>query len=295
MLTVLLNPASASANNPDLKPRIIELFRASGVDVRLVVLPRDAVDATIAEALRAKPHTVAAAGGDGTVSSVAAAVAGSATPFGILPLGTLNHFAKDLHIPLDLAQAVHTIASRHIVVVDAAQVNGRVFVNNSSIGLYPSVVERREALRKQGHRKWPAFAMAATQVLSRSEDVSVRLNVDGRQIVTRTPFVFVGNNEYHVSGIHVGARARLDSGRLFACLAPRVKTRDLPRLVMRALAGRISRGDGFATFAAAEIWIENLENRQISVSSDGEVKLMATPLHYQALARALNVFAPAPG
>ena len=172
------------------------------------MLPRDAVDATIAEALRAKPHTVAAAGGDGTVSSVAAAVAGSATPFGILPLGTLNHFAKDLHIPLDLAQAVHTIASRHIVVVDAAQVNGRVFVNNSSIGLYPSVVERREALRKQGHRKWPAFAMAATQVLSRSEDVSVRLNVDGRQIVTRTPFVFVP----------VRAPARTCIGELRVCI-----------------------------------------------------------------------------
>ena len=293
MLTVLLNPASASATNPDLKPRIIELFRAAGVDVRLVALRRDAIDATIAEVLGAKPESVVAAGGDGTVSSVAAALAGSGTPFGILPLGTLNHFAKDLHIPLDLPQAVHTIVSRHLVVVDAARVNGRVFVNNSSIGIYPSIVEKREALRKHGQRKWPAFAVATAQVLSRSEEVSVRVNVDGRQLVTRTPFVFVGNNEYHVSGIHVGARARLDSGRLFAYLAPRVKTRELPKLVVRALAGRLSRGDAFAIFSAAEMWIETPENRQVSVSTDGEVKLMATPLHYQALARALNVFAPA--
>jgi diacylglycerol kinase family enzyme len=165
-------------------------------------------------------------------------------------------------------------------------------VNNSSIGIYPSIVERREQLRRQGHRKWLAFARATAEILARADEVSVRLNVAGTHVVTRTPFVFVGNNEYQVEGIHMGARARLDSGRLVAYLAPRVKTRELPKLVVLALVGRAGRRDAFATLSETEIWIETLDNRRVSVSTDGEVAHMVTPLHYRSMPRALTVFVP---
>ena len=108
----------------------------------------------------ARASIVVAAGGDGTISSVAAAVIDSPAALGVLPLGTLNHFAKDLHIPLDLAGAIAVVAAGHVGHVDVGQVNERVFVNNSSIGIYPSIVEEREALRRRGHRKWPAMALA---------------------------------------------------------------------------------------------------------------------------------------
>jgi diacylglycerol kinase family enzyme len=293
LLIVILNTASGSANQPGVESRIADLFRAEGREVRVISSKPDAIDSTVREALGSKPEAVVAGGGDGTVSTVAGALAAGPIPLGILPLGTLNHFAKDLRISLDLAGAVKTIAAGVTVSVDAARVNDRIFVNNSSIGIYPSIVEMREALRKQGHGKWPALVLATTKILERSHEVDVRLDVDGRRFVTRTPFVFVGNNEYQAAGIHLGARARLNAGRLFAYLAPRVKTRELPKLALFALFGLTGRRHPFRVFSSAELWIETPENRHLSVSTDGEVAMMATPLHYQSMPGALNVFAPA--
>ena len=88
-----------------------------------------------------------AAGGDGTINSVASAVVGSEKSLGVLPFGTMNHFAKDLHIPLDLEGAVNTIVAGHKTKVDVGEVNGRIFLNNSSLGLYPSIVRERQKQR----------------------------------------------------------------------------------------------------------------------------------------------------
>jgi diacylglycerol kinase family enzyme len=293
LLIVILNSAKEPANQGDVERHIADLFRAEGMEVRVISSSEDAIDSTVREMLGSKPEAIVAGGGDGTISTVAGALTGGRIPLGILPLGTFNHFAKDLRIPIDLAQAVKTIAAGITISVDAARVNDRVFVNNSSIGIYPNIVEMRDALRRQGHRKWPAFVRAtANIVFTRSQEVGVRLDIDGRRFVTRTPFVFVGNNEYQSSGIHLGARARLNAGRLFVYLAPRVKTRELPKLALFALVGRAGRRDPFQSFSAAELWIETPENRHLSVSTDGEVAMMATPLHYKNMPGALNVFVP---
>ena len=134
--------------------------------------------------------------------------------------------------------------------------NDRIFVNNSSIGLYPDIVEEREALRRQGHRKWPAMAIATLRVLRRYRGVTVRIDVDGRQRNWQTPFVFVGNNEYAIDGIRLGARARLDQGKLFVYLAPRARARDLPMLLAKALVGRASQSGAFEIVAATELTID---------------------------------------
>jgi diacylglycerol kinase family enzyme len=292
LLIVILNSASGSVSQPDLDRHITDLFRAEGREARVMSLKPDAIDSTVRDALRSKPEAVVAGGGDGTVSTVAGALAESGIPFGVLPLGTLNHFAKDLRLPFDLVQAVKTVASGVTISVDAARVNDRIFVNNSSIGIYPSIVEMRDALRKEGHRKWPAFVLATARIIRRSHEVSVRLDVDGQRFVSRTPFVFVGNNEYQTTGIHLGERAGLSAGQLFAYLAPRVKTRQLPKLAVSALFGRSGRPNPFQVFSPAELWIETPGNRHLSVSTDGEVAMMATPLHYRSLPGALSVLVP---
>ena len=240
----------------------------------------------------ARASIVVAAGGDGTVSGVAAGIVGSQAALGVLPLGTLNHFAKDLHIPLDLPEAVAVVAARHIERVDVGQVNDRVFINNSSIGLYPSIVEEREALRRQGHRKWPAMAIATFRVLRRYRGVTVRIDVDGRRRTWRTPFVFVGNNEYAIDGIRLGARARLDQGKLFVYLAPRTRTRDLPMLLAKALIGRASQSGAFEIVPATELTHRHRQGRRLRVAVDGEVMTMSTPLTYRTRPRALQVVVP---
>jgi diacylglycerol kinase family enzyme len=293
LLAIILNAASGTASKPETAARVTELFEAAGVPTHIHLLPSpETLPAIVERELAAGAEAVVAGGGDGTVNAIASILAGGPTPLGVLPLGTLNHFAKVLQIPMDLDKAVDIIAKRHVTHVDVGRANDRVFVNNCSIGIYPNIVERRERLRAQGLGKWPAFFRAMLEVMRREEEVYVRVEVEGRQIVSRTPFVFVGNNEYEVEGIHLGARTRLDAGRLFAYLAPRVHTRDLPKLFTHSLLGRAKQDGRLEVVSAAEVWIETLYARDIKVACDGELLKLKPPLHFRSWPRALSVMAP---
>ncbi|MCU1382052.1 MAG: diacylglycerol kinase catalytic domain family protein [Acidobacteria bacterium] len=292
-IAIIVNArAGAAAGHAQIETELAALFRAAGHAVEIIVL-RDGDDPGPA-ARDASRHAaiVVAAGGDGTVSSVAAALVDSAAALGVLPLGTLNHFAKDLQIPLDLEGAVAVIAAGHIRAVDVGQVNDSVFVNNSSIGIYPSIVDAREALRGQGHAKWPAMALATIRVLWRYRGVTVSIDVDGHRRSWRTPFVFVGNNEYEIDGIRMGKRTRLDEGALFVYLAPRLHAYQLPLLLAKALVGRARRSGDFEIVPASELWIGTSRRKRRRVAVDGEVRRMTTPLHYRARAGALRVVVP---
>src|SRR6266850_2582525 len=240
VITVIFNTVSGTKRREDLPSRLAELFDRAGVPARIVPLAPGADARHLARAAcESGADAVVAAGGDGTVNSVASALAGSVTPLGVIPVGTLNHFAKDLRLPLDLEDAVKVIAARHVTKVDVGIVNDRIFMNNSSIGIYPSiVVEREEIRRRRGYRKWTAFVVATAHVLRHYRGVSLRIDAGDFSRVVRTPFLAVGNNEYRIDGLRLGARSRLDAGRLFVYYAPRVHTRELPRLVALALAGR---------------------------------------------------------
>src|SRR5581483_6186931 len=125
---------------------------------------------------RDKPPVIVAAGGDGTLNAVASALVGTDIALGVLPMGTLNHFAKDLKIPLDVAHAARAIAEGHTKTVDVGVVNGRIFVNNSSLGLYPHIVRARELKQhRPGWGKWTALVWATWLVLRRSPFLRLRL------------------------------------------------------------------------------------------------------------------------
>ena len=235
--------------------------------------------------------TIVAGGGDGTVNAVASTLIGTDKALGVLPLGTFNHFAKDLKIPLDLIAAARTVIANHTIQVDVGDVNGHIFINNSSLGLYPSLVRKREQRQRLGHGKWPAFVWAAFSVMRRYPFIDVRLNADGREISTRTPFVFIGNNEYEMESFNIGRRARLDAGQLSLYFSHRTGRLGLVVLGLRALLGRVDRTKEFVAMATTEVSIETKRSR-IRVSTDGEVTMMHPPLHYRLRPGALRVIVP---
>jgi diacylglycerol kinase family enzyme len=294
VIVIVLNPASGLTRRPRLREDVEALCREAGIDARIrelddphqmAIAARDAVDA--------HAEAVVAGGGDGTVSAVASAVAGTPTPLGVLPLGTLNHFAKDAGIPLDLQKAVQTVAARHTIRVDVGRVNDHLFLNNASIGVYPSFVASRDRFREQGRSNWMALGLATAEVLRREGEVVIRLHSDRTKVVARTPFVFVGNNEYLVEGIKLGARTSLDSGRLHAYFAPPLRTRDLPALFARSLFGIARHQHTLQSLTGPELWVDTLSTATINVACDGELLTLATPLHYQSWPGALAVLAPA--
>jgi diacylglycerol kinase family enzyme len=293
MIAIVLNTASGGGRHESAGKEILSLCRDAGLDVRLDRI-RDphTIPRAVRTALQRGADVIVAAGGDGTVSAVASVLAGTSIPLGVLPLGTLNHFAKDAGIPAHLPQAVEIVAAGRVRHVDAARVNGHVFINNCSIGVYPDVVETRERLRARGYPKWLALIRATVEVLEREDAVSIRLAAGHAAIVARTPFVFVGNNEYVVEGVRIGARQQLDTGRLFAYFAPPARSRDLPKMAASSILRLKSRQRQLHTIAAAQLWMDTLRGSEIHVACDGELLTLVTPLRFCAWPRALSLIAP---
>jgi diacylglycerol kinase family enzyme len=229
------------------------------------------------------------------VSAVASALAGSDVPLGVLPLGTLNHFARDLGISLDLEQAVRDIAGGVLRKVDAGEVNGRVFINNSSLGLYPYMVLDREKQRRRLRRgKWHAMFWASMAVLKRYPFLDVRLTLNGLMTARRTPLVFIGNDSYAMDGVNIGTRERLDEGILSLHMVRPVGRLGLVRLALRAILGRLHEAEDFEMHKVDAVRIEPRKRRGHQlVAIDGEIALMQMPLQYRVRPAALTVIVPA--
>jgi diacylglycerol kinase family enzyme len=292
---VIINAAAGGGSEDDQRTHAVEeAFSACGVGAHVsVARGGEEVTKLARSALSNGARAVVAGGGDGTVGSVAGALADTGRPFGVLPLGTLNHFAKDLRIPLTLEAAARNICEGEAVPVDVGEVNGHVFVNNSSLGLYPRIVRRREKLQeREGSGKWSAFLRASLAVLRRYPFMNVRLEADGQEIARKTPFIFVGNNEYQVENLQMGARSCLDAGRLSLYVAHRTGRLGLLRLALSALLGRLREAHDFDALCAREIWVETRRPKRLPVATDGEVLLLSTPLHYRIRPGALKVIVP---
>ena len=291
-ITIIINAGSGSVDNSELTTQIRERFSSHGIEPAIVFCRQgEEIRRHAGQSLERGCTTVVAGGGDGTVSTVASVVAGTDAALGVLPLGTLNHFARDLGIPSGLEEAIATIADGHAVLVDVGEVNGRTFVNNSSLGLYPTIVRHREAQQRLGRSKWWAFFRALLTVLGRYPFLRVRVSTGETQVVRRTPFVFVGNNEYEIHGLNIGTRARIDSGRLSVYLTHRVGRLGLLRLALRGLVGSLREAEDFDISETTELQVD-VRGPRIRVALDGEVIVMEPPLRYRCRSKALRVIVP---
>jgi len=294
-MAVIINAGAGLGYAPPWRESLAARLASHGLeaDVTLAADVNHLMEAA-RSALAAGAGIVVAGGGDGTVNAVASVVLDSGAVFGVLPMGTLNHFARDLRIPPQLDAAIATLAAGHVAQVDVGEVNGRIFLNNSSLGLYPDIVrDRQRQQRRLGRGKWTAFGWAALAALRRYPFLRVRLTLGEQGHARRTPFVFIGNNEYHMQGFNIGERARIDGGMLSVYVAQRPTRFGLLKLALRALFGRLRQSREFHVFQAGEMVIET-RHRRLRVATDGEVTVMAPPLRYRIRPAALPVIVPRP-
>jgi diacylglycerol kinase family enzyme len=292
-LTCILNSTSGSHPGPELCEKLSQIFAENGTPARILLASSGAEIPELARrAVKENRQIIVAGGGDGTVNAVANALMGSSITLGVLPLGTLNHFAKDLHIPQDLEGAARNLFTGRAVPVDVGEVNGRIFLNNSSLGIYPRIVRHcEEQQKKNGRHKWVAFAQASLSVLRHYSLLRVRLLLDGKELLRKTPLVFIGNNKYEMEGLNFGERRSLDAGELCLFVANRAGRVDLVRLAFLALFGRLHEASDFDALITKQFSIETQRPRT-SVSTDGEVNEMNTPLTYLTHPGALRVIVP---
>jgi diacylglycerol kinase family enzyme len=291
---IIVNATARADLDESMQRRLLDIFAAAGASAEVVTAA--SVDELVKLARAAAKENwdiIVAGGGDGTVNVVASAVVGTTKHFGVLPLGTLNHFAKDLQIPLDFEAAAQNLITGRPLSVDVAEVNGRIFLNNSSLGLYPVMVRERQKRERLGSGKWPAFIWAALTALQRYPFLDVRVTAENQLLTHRTPFVFVGNNEYLMERLDIGRRECLDAGHLSLYITKRTGRLGLARLAIRALFGRLRDDKDFLALRPIEATINTRSNRA-RVALDGEVDILQTPLEYRIRPRALTVIVPEP-
>ena len=270
--------------------------RAASASISFVAsddLRRVAQD-SVARARRDGFDGVVVGGGDGTIRTVAGALVGTDLPLGVLPLGTLNHFARDLGLPLALDDAVAVICGGNTRAIDVGDVNGEIFINNSGIGLYPFLVLDRDRRRVRLRlTKWTAMLLAVLRLWRRFPLRRLVIAVEGRAEPFRTPIVFVGNNEYGLSFSAFGKRERLDAGTLWICVSKARRPAALLWVAIRAALGFVDRDRGLEVAQAASADIRSRASKLL-VALDGEVEIMRPPLRYRTRPGALRVFVPAP-
>jgi diacylglycerol kinase family enzyme len=281
------------AGEDGIEERLRAAFAAQRIDAEISLVGSGEIVDAFRDAARTEGlDAVVAGGGDGTISCAAGQLAGTGRPLGILPLGTLNHLARDAGIPADLDEAVAAIAAGEARPIDVGEVNGRVFVNNSAIGLYPRMVRRREALQHQlGRSKRLAMLSASLHALRRFRKHRLTIDLHGLEAPLETPLLFVGNNRYEMSLLALGRRTALDRGEL--CLyAPLVRSRlRFLGLGFRSLFG-LGRQQDFVTIEGLDEATVRSRRPLLTVSVDGEAVTLETPLCYRIRAGALRLIVP---
>jgi diacylglycerol kinase family enzyme len=292
---VILNQAAgtlAASSGNDEPARIRAGFEAAGVDVDV----RDVEGSKLDETARGAAgfDAVIAGGGDGTLNTIANALAGGPVAFGVLPLGTHNHFAKELGVPLELDAAVAALARGTTDHLDVGEVNGRVFLNFSGLGLHPMLVKHRDAQRDVlGRKKFVAMFVAMFTVLRRLPVLRVRLWFGDTVIRRTTPSVIVCNNAHQMKVFGVENVSYSDRGVLNVYLARATKWYGVAWLIVRAALHRLDTARKFESLVLPQFTIET-RNRHARVSIDGEVTDLRTPLDYRVRRAGLKVLRPAP-
>jgi len=292
-VSVLLNREGGAVRaTPDIAWKTTEAFRAAGLDVHVELIAGSECADRCREIVRRGDELLVVGGGDGTISAAASSLAGTETRLGILPLGTLNHFARDLRIPDDIAEAAKLIAEGNWRSVDLGAMNERLFINNSAIGLYPLMVLDRELQQeKLGRSKRLAMIVASMHTLARFGHQRLVLTANDEKARVDTPLLFVGNNDYRLDLGAPGRRESIEDGALSVFVMRKKTRRGFIAASIRALFGRERRDD--------MVKLENVERLKVAshrsmlaVSLDGEVVHAKPPLEYKIRKKALRVIAP---
>ena len=287
-LPVLINRSGGTAASlgDALEEQVTDAFAPTGTRICLELLDGDELKSAL------KRHSgapvIAIGGGDGTIGTAAAQLAESPTAMAILPLGTRNHLARQLGVPLDLAAAAQLAVSGQRRRIDLGRAGTRVFVNNASFGLYTRFVRERDG---GPWPRWRGTVHAAWHVLRNMRAQFFALRIDGSQSEIATPLLFIGNNEYSMQVGHIGERESLVEHRLSLCAVADKGPVQMIGLALRALLGLAEPARDFVEYGRArEVVIEG--HGAIEGTFDGEVAILPLPLRLRTLPGALGVITP---
>ncbi len=242
--------------------------------------------------------TVVAAGGDGTIGAVASCLAGTGITMGVVPLGTFNYFARANGIPEDPVAALALLGSGRAEPRHVAYVNGKLFLNNASVGIYPQILASREAIyRRWGRSRVAAYWSVIRTVAGFRRARRMKVTVDGRAWRMRTPLVFAAFNAYQLETFGIDGAERIRNGEFAVLVAPDCGRFGLLRFATLLLLRGMRRGKDFELLHGREVEIDNADGRRDDrlIARDGEKERMPPPFRLTIAENALGVIVPADG
>jgi diacylglycerol kinase family enzyme len=290
-ILVIINPSAGKKSaDKDSGTDFPGLFRKYNLEADIHEINGDKIKEIVKEAAGEDYYAIVAVGGDGTISSAASAVAGTNFPLGVISAGTLNHFAKDLNLPLDPEEAVKVISKFKTKKIDIGEVNGHTFINNSSIGFYPKMVRHRDSIIEEiGGNKWIAMSLAVINIFKRYPLMTVKVSSGGEVVKCKTPFVFTGNNEYTVDLLNLGKRKTLEEGKLSLYFPNTHGIFSILRFAFLGLMNKLKQEKDFIVKLTDNINIDIKKKARIDVSIDGEIVRLETPLNYRIRPKDLTI------
>ncbi|MCK9621025.1 MAG: hypothetical protein M0R47_10890 [Methylobacter sp.] len=312
MQAVTINPsapffivfnAGSGSDDVAVTRAIIETFLTEANREYHVMLVEDAsrlphISASAVARAQAQGGVVVAAGGDGTINAVAQAVLGSGCPFGVLPQGTFNYFSRTHGIPSDTAKALQVLLSSRAHPVQVGLVNNRVFLVNASLGLYPKLLEEREAYKvSYGRTRLVAWWAGIMTLLREHRPMRIHVEHGDQSYELRTLMIFVSNNRLQLERIGLPEAEAVEQGHLVATVLKPVDTPTLLQLMLRGTLGQLGDAEHIASFAFRQITVTPTPallygRRHIKVAMDGEVSLLTTPLRFRLAPEELLLLKP---
>lgn len=301
LLSVVINPGSGEHDAQRIRDLLARVFEEAGRRYEFVAVDSPAAlqEASHKAAARAAQSggVLVAVGGDGTISTVAGAAWRAGCALGIIPQGTFNLFGRGHGIAQDPETAARALVRGRIENVQAGEVNGRLFLVNASLGLYPQLLQDREAFKSQlGRHRWVAMLSGLVTLFVWRRQLTLEIELDGEQTVLVTPTLFVGNNRLQLEriGIEPAVAGRVGEGRLAAIATRPIGTWRMLLLVLRGAIGRLGEAEQVHSFAFRSLTVRVPGMRRLKVATDGEVGVITPPLRFAVSATPLQLVLPRP-
>jgi len=270
-----------------VKAELRQRLARPGRKVDVLLAHKRAITRAIDRGASADYDTIIVGGGDGSLGYAANRLAGTDKTLGVLPLGTVNLFARDLGLPTDLDEAIAAVESARPRSIDLGTLNGRAFHTLSGMGFFSQMARAREETRDLPGKVLRVLA-AAARAFFRTGRFTLDVTVDGRTRHTEAVAVLVTVNRF--SGDE-WRRARLDEGMLEVHIVEDTGALGKVRAGVDLVTGGWRNNPGIRSIPAQRVSITS-GRRRAWVTTDGELVREQVPLVYEIRPQALNVLVP---
>ncbi|WP_209428133.1 diacylglycerol kinase family protein [Pararhodobacter sp. SW119] len=292
---VILNTDSGDGDQGASPGEIERLFTDRDCEVRIFSLRAGGnIADAVSKAIASGAKCVVAAGGDGTICGVAGALVGTGVELGVIPLGTFNYFARGCGIPQEVDEAVDAVCCGTSRPINLGSINGEVFLNNASLGLYAAILARREGIyRKWGRSRLAAYWSVLATMATVHRPLTMRITIDGEVRRDKSPMIFVAVSAYQLDEFGIEGADAIRSGEFAVLLAPNCgRFRLIWKALLIALHG-VQEGRDFKLLTGKNVVVETRRSRAL-VARDGERERMTAPFTFRLLEDAIQLRVPDP-